>query len=108
VSGKDSDKEKSELLKSDSNSTGKLTLCVIIAASVVGAVLLAIVIYLIITLPNWVPLDTIFIPQPFAEKNTFTYFKLSNELQVLLAKPNQHLNSTYIGDVISFVSRRRI
>jgi hypothetical protein len=83
-------------------------MCVIVAASVVGLALISIAVYFIIALRSNGLADSIFIPQPFAEKNTFTYFKLSNELQVLLSKPNRSLNSTYIGWLISAKCWRRI
>lgn len=45
------------------------------------------------------------IPQPFTENNDFMFFHLKNKLKVMLIKPTQEVNQTYIGFLISSYSR---
>ena len=42
-----------------------------------------------------------FIPQPFTENNDFSSFTLSNDLRVLLVRPNKSLNQTFVCEFIS-------
>ena len=37
------------------------------------------------------------IPQPFTENNDFMFFHLPNQMKVLLVRPNQNINQTYIS-----------
>jgi hypothetical protein len=78
-----------------------LTIFAIVMASVVGLALVAIAVYFIVVVSRGDQSNYEFIPQPFVEKNDFSYFKLSNDLQVLLVKPNQNLNMTYVGELKS-------
>jgi hypothetical protein len=48
------------------------------------------------------------IPQPFTENNDFMSFHLPNRLKVLLVRPNQNLNQTYICSLISALRRHRL
>lgn len=48
------------------------------------------------------------IPQPFTENNDFMFFHLHNRLKVLMVRPNQNLNQTHIGKLISSQRRNRL
>jgi len=42
-------------------------------------------------------INDLFIPQPFIEDNDITSFRLSNDMKILLIKPNSNYKNSYIS-----------